>query len=65
LRPATVQNYSGQLPNLFRFDFGINAAIGAVQEKKLVWRAARGVYAIEGRIVANLLSADGLLEGLE
>jgi hypothetical protein len=44
---------------------GVQQALIALQEKKLVWRAARGVYAIEEQTVIDLLSADGLLEGLD
>lgn len=44
---------------------GVQQALIALQEKKLVWRAARGVYAIEEQSVIDLLFADGLLEGLE
>lgn len=43
---------------------GVQAALLALQEKKLIWRAARGVYAIEEQSVMELLAADGLLEGL-
>ncbi|WP_256081370.1 ATP-binding protein [Massilia sp. YIM B04103] len=43
---------------------GIQAVLLALQEKKLIWRAARGVYAIEEQSVIDLLSADGLLDGL-
>jgi hypothetical protein len=44
---------------------GVQQALLALQEKKLIWRAARGVYAIEEQTVADLLAADGLLKGLE
>lgn len=44
---------------------GVQQALLALQEKKLIWRAARGVYAIEEQAVADILSADGLLKGLE
>lgn len=43
---------------------GVQQALIALQEKKLVWRAARDVYAIEEQTVIDLLSSDGLLEGL-
>lgn len=42
----------------------VQQALLALQEKKLVWRAARGVYAIEEHSVVDLLTADGLLAGL-
>lgn len=44
---------------------GAQQALIALQDKKLVWRAARGIYAIEEQIVIDLLVADGLLVGLE
>jgi len=43
---------------------GAQQALLALQEKKLIWRAARGVYAIEEQTVADILETDGLLEGL-
>jgi hypothetical protein len=44
---------------------GVQQALIALQEKKLIWNAARGVYAIEEPAVADILAADGLLTGLE
>ncbi|NRR33361.1 ATP-binding protein [Oxalobacteraceae bacterium] len=44
---------------------GVQQALLALQEKKLIWKAARGVYAIEEQTVADILAADGLLKGLE
>jgi len=44
---------------------GVQQALIALQEKKLVWRAARGVYAIEEQGVVDLLLADGLLAGID
>lgn len=44
---------------------GAQQALIALQEKKLVWRAARGVYAVEEKAIIELLRADGLLAGLE
>jgi hypothetical protein len=43
----------------------VQQALLALQEKKLVWRAARGVYAVEEQTVADILAADGLLRGLD
>ena len=43
---------------------GVQQALIALQEKKLVWRAARGVYAVEERSVIDLLLAGRLLDGL-
>jgi hypothetical protein len=42
----------------------VQQALLALQDKKLVWRAARGIYAIEEQSVVDLLAADGLLDGL-
>lgn len=44
---------------------GVQQALIALQEKKLVWKAARGVYAVEEKTIVDLLAADGLLDGLE
>lgn len=44
---------------------GVQQALLALQEKKLVWKAARGIYAIEEPAVADILADDGLLDGLE
>jgi hypothetical protein len=43
---------------------GVQQALIALQDKKLIWRAARGIYAVEEKIIIDLLKADGLLEGL-
>lgn len=43
---------------------GVQAALTALQDKKLVWKAARGVYAVEEHSLLVLLERDGLLEGL-
>ena len=42
----------------------IQQALSALQEKGLVWRAARGVYALEEQGHADMLARAGLLEGL-
>ncbi|MDZ4314506.1 MAG: hypothetical protein U0989_07045 [Azonexus sp.] len=44
---------------------GVQQALIALQEKKLVWKAARGVYAIEEQSIFDLLRASGQLDGLE
>lgn len=44
---------------------GVQQALIALQEKKLVWRAARGVYVVEEQSVIDLLLAGGLLGGLD
>ncbi|MES2820493.1 MAG: ATP-binding protein [Pseudomonadota bacterium] len=43
---------------------GVQAALTALQDKKLVWKAARGVYAVEEHSLLVLLERDGLLDGL-
>ena len=43
---------------------GVQQALIALQDKKLIWRAARGVYAVEEKNIVDLLRADGLLEGV-
>lgn len=40
---------------------GVQQALLALQEKSLVWRAARGVYALEEASLSELMAADGLL----
>ena len=44
---------------------GVQQALIALQDKKLVWKAARGVYAIEDQSIFDLLKASGQLDGLE
>ncbi|MPQ70674.1 MULTISPECIES: ATP-binding protein [unclassified Pseudomonas] len=44
---------------------GVQQALVALQEKKLVWRAARGVYAVEEQSVVAALESEGLLQGLK
>ena len=43
---------------------GVQQALVALQEKKLVWKASRGVYAVDEQVIVDLLRDDGLLEGL-
>lgn len=43
---------------------GVQQALIALQEKKLVWKASRGVYAVDENVIVDLLREDGLLEGL-
>lgn len=43
---------------------GVQQALLALQEKKLVWKASRGVYAIDEQIIVDLLAEDGQLDGL-
>jgi hypothetical protein len=42
----------------------VQQALAALQEKGLVWRAARGVYAMEDDSLTDLLKHDGYLAGL-
>lgn len=44
---------------------GVQQALIALQEKKLVWRAARGMYAVEEQGAVDLLRDEGLLDGLD
>jgi hypothetical protein len=39
----------------------VQQALGALQEKALVWRAARGVYALEDASLAEIMADHGLL----
>lgn len=68
---ATMQRYcqaqrvAGVPENTIKADVpGVQQALLALQEKKLVWRAARGVYAVEEHAIIELLRAQGMLEGL-
>lgn len=68
---ATLEKYrkamqlSGQAPDELKVDVpGVQQALIALQEKKLVWRAARGVYAVEEKHTVDVLNAEGLLAGL-
>lgn len=68
---ATLEKYrkamqlSGQAPEDVKVDVpGVQQALIALQEKKLIWRAARGVYAVEEKNTIDLLRADGQLDGL-
>jgi len=40
----------------------VQQALNALQEKALVWRAARGVYALEDTFLAELMDKAGLLQ---
>ena len=40
----------------------VQAALAALQEKSLVWRERRGVYALEESSLADLLAREGMLE---
>lgn len=43
---------------------GVQQALIALQDKKLVWRASRGVYAVDEQVIVDLLNEDGMLAGL-
>ncbi|MNJ81509.1 hypothetical protein D3C77_803570 [compost metagenome] len=43
---------------------GVQQALIALQDKNLVWKASRGVYAVDEQVIVDLLRAGGLLEGL-
>ncbi|CAM3827565.1 hypothetical protein CCOS865_01616 [Pseudomonas reidholzensis] len=43
---------------------GVQQALIALQEKKLVWKASRGVYAVDEQVIVDLLRDAGLLENL-
>lgn len=60
-----AQQLAGLPPEDIKADVpGVQQALIALQDKKLVWRAARGVYAVEEHSVVELLAADGQLAGL-
>jgi len=44
---------------------GVQAALTALQEKKLVWRAARGVYSVEEPALVEEMQKAGMLVGLK
>jgi hypothetical protein len=41
----------------------VQQALSALQDKALVWRAARGVYALEDTFLAELMEKAGMLDG--
>ncbi|WP_296233303.1 ATP-binding protein [Pseudomonas sp. UBA4617] len=43
---------------------GVQQALIALQEKHLVWKASRGVYAVDEQVIVDIVRADGLLQGL-
>lgn len=44
---------------------GVQAALTALQEKKLVWRAARGIYSVEEPALVEEMQKAGMLAGLK
>jgi len=65
---ATIESYNAVLqatsPNVdAKIDVsGAQQALAALQEKALVWRAARGVYALEETGLATLMASAGMLD---
>ena len=55
IQQAGDDNVSVEVP-------AIQQALIALQEKSLIWRASRGVYAIEDSTLTDLLKERGLLE---
>jgi hypothetical protein len=65
LRYCLAQRLAGVPEDAIKADVpGVQQALLALQEKKLVWRAARGVYAVEEHAVVELLRGEGMLEGI-
>lgn len=67
----TMQRYrramalAGTSPDDIKADVpGVQQALIALQDKKLVWKASRGVYAIEEQALTDILETEGLLLGL-
>jgi hypothetical protein len=62
---AAAMKQAGIAPTAIKVEVpGVQQALIALQEKNLVWKASRGVYAVEEHVIVDLLRADGLLEGL-
>ncbi|RZI54754.1 MAG: ATP-binding protein [Pseudomonas sp.] len=62
---ATAMKQSGVAESAIRVEVpGVQQALIALQEKNLVWKASRGVYAVDEHVIVDLLRADGLLDGL-
>ena len=63
---AKAMELAGIAPDDIKVEVsGIQQALISLQEKKLVWRAARGVYAVDEDIIVELLREEGLLDGLD
>jgi hypothetical protein len=63
---ATMDQYKLAAQNAGQKDIsielgGVQQALAALQDKGLVWKAARGVYAMEERAVVDLLREHGML----
>jgi hypothetical protein len=62
---AAAMAHAGTAENDIKVEVpGVQQALIALQEKNLVWKASRGVYAVDEHVIVDLLRADGLLEGL-
>ncbi|UZJ57789.1 ATP-binding protein [Pseudomonas sp. KU26590] len=62
---ATALKQAGVVESEIKVEVpGVQQALIALQEKNLVWKASRGVYAVDEHVIVDLLRADGLLEGL-
>ncbi|WP_455912913.1 ATP-binding protein [Pseudomonas syringae] len=62
---ATAMKQSGVAESTIKVEVpGVQQALIALQEKNLVWKASRGVYAVDEHVIVDLLRADGLLDGL-
>ncbi|MBD8596439.1 ATP-binding protein [Pseudomonas sp. CFBP 8772] len=62
---ATAMKQSGVAESAIKVEVpGVQQALIALQEKNLVWKASRGVYAVDEHVIVDLLRADGLLDGL-
>lgn len=60
---GAVMNASGQEPG-YKLDASqIQSALQALQDKALVWKAQRGVYALEESGLADLMQQQGMLAG--
>jgi hypothetical protein len=62
---ATVMERAGIAKSDIKIEVpGVQQALIALQDKKLVWKASRGVYAVDEQVIVDLLRDAGLLEGL-
>ena len=64
---ATVRRYAATLGSVAPHaaiepsDTNVQAALRALKKKGLIWRAVRGVYALEDSRLADLMRADGMI----
>ena len=57
---AVLKKESGRAATVS--ESAVQQALAALQERSLVWRAARGVYALEELSLADLMRAEGMLD---